>query len=126
VSDIDVIGASAVVAELGKIGTKAVLRTRAVVEEGAIDVRNEWRDNATATAGTHGKWYPSSIRYTMAPFSFDIEARVEPKPGFKQAEMDFEYGSHNQPPHLDGQKAIDHLGPLIARRIELAIAVGLR
>lgn len=106
--------AGVVAADLGKVAGVVVRQARVVVESSAIDVRDEWRRNANQTAGIHGKWYPSSIRYQMTGV---LEATIQPQSGFKQAEMSFEFGSVNQPPHLDGQRAIDRMAPLIERRL---------
>jgi hypothetical protein len=35
--------------------------------------------------------------------------------------MSFEYGSRNQPPHLDGQRAADAVGPTIDKLVSAAI-----
>lgn len=86
-----------------------------LVEQTAIDMRDAWRANATASAGAHGRWYPSSIRYKMVGFA-SPGADIGPAEGMRQAAMSFEYGSANQPPHLDGQRALDEVAPRFVRR----------
>lgn len=109
---------AAVVSELGRVGTRSLRRLRTVVPEAAVDLRDAWRENATETAGEHGKHYPKAIRYTMSgPF----EAVIAPDSGMPQGDMSFEFGSSNQPPHLDGQRALDSLARQIERRIESAL-----
>lgn len=98
---------------------------KAAVEDSAVDVRDLWRDNATQTAGKHGKHYPKSINYKMLPSLSAITAEIEPTPGMMQAGMSFEYGSRNQPPHLDGQRAKDAAEPRIERRIDAALGKAL-
>lgn len=111
---------AALLADVRQSSRKAVRRLAVIVPEAAIDVRDEWRDNAAESAGPHGKRYPSSIRYRM---NGPLEAIVAPQEDMKQGAMSFEFGSANQPPHLDGQRAIDRLARAIERRFETALDV---
>ena len=111
---------AAVSAELGRVSAQVVRQARVVIEDAGRDVRDEWRSNATETAGEHGKHYPRSIQSRMSGV---LEATVEPDESMRQGGMSFEFGSRNQPPHLDGQRAIDRLGPLIERRLEALLAL---
>lgn len=107
-----------VAAEFARIGPRVTRRLIMVVAEAAADVRDEWRANATETAGAHGVHYPRSIRsFPEGPLS----ALIHPAEGMKQSGMSFEFGSRNQPPHLDGQRALDILAPRIRRRFESAL-----
>lgn len=69
---------------------------------------------ARKSAGKHGKHYPNA---------FSVEARgllsVEygPDASMPQGGMSFEYGSRNQPPHLDLAKSAD----IVAARLGEAI-----
>lgn len=113
-----------VVASLGQIAPHIYRRLTSVVEEAAIDVRDAWRENATETAGAHGKHYPRSIQYNMssrAALGDAIEATIRPDGRFRQGGMSFEFGSSNQPPHLDGQRALDSLAHQVERRIASAL-----
>jgi hypothetical protein len=112
------INGAEVIGDLTRIGGRALRQMRSAIEEAGTDVRDEWRANATETAGAHGKHYPKAI---MSKMTGPLEATIEPQEGMKQAGMSFEFGSRNQPPHNDGQRAIDHYAPLIARRIEAAL-----
>ena len=78
--------------------------------------------NATATAGTHGKHYPKSITAERTLSIGSIGVEVGPDSGMPQGGMGpgFEYGSVNQPPHLDGNKAADVHEPQFA---DLALGV---
>lgn len=111
-----------VVRDLGRIDKQAFKATVSVIEQSGIDVRDAWRANATASSGAHGKHYPKSINSRMVPGFTSIAVDVEPTAGMKQAGMSFEYGSRNQPPHLDGQKAIDRYAAIIQRRIQAAMS----
>lgn len=71
-------------------------------------------DFARHTAGRHGKHYHKA---------FTIERVGEhvweygPDSAMPQGGMSFEYGSRNQPPHLDLNKSADIAGPLFARDV---------
>jgi hypothetical protein len=106
--------ANAVAADLGKGNARVVAKARAVIQLSGRSVESLWRSNAEATAGEHGKHYPKSIKSQMVG---PLEARVAPDESMPQGGMSFEYGSVNQPPHLDGQRAIDVLRPTIEARL---------
>ena len=78
--------------------------------------RDDWQHNARATSGEHGKHYPDSITTEMRFAGFGIEVETGPESGRKQGRMGrgFEFGSRNQPPHLDGLLAI----PLAEKRLD--------
>ena len=85
---------------------QAHLQAPGIVEEQAKQLRNDWRDNARRTARRHGKHYPRSITHEQ----IDGEAiyEVGPDSALPQGGMGrgFEWGSVNQPPHLDMTQAI--------------------
>lgn len=110
-----------IAADFGRIAAEAVAAVTAAVEEGGNEVRDLWREGAERTAGKHGKHYPKSIESTMRPGLAAIVAEVAPAEGMEQAGMSFEFGSRNQPPHLDGQHARDAAEPSVVRRIDAAI-----
>lgn len=88
-------------------GLKALPTLRGVIQVGAAAVKTAWQANARATAGAHGIHYPSSIRYETRLLSTSAVADIGPDAGMPQGGMSFEYGSRNQPPHLDGLKALE-------------------
>lgn len=99
--------------DLTQIGFKATLALRAPMAAAGEAFANEWRSNAVETSGEHGKYYPASI---SSDFAFDrggISIDVGPDTSKKQGRMGkgFEFGSVNQPPHLDGSRAFDGMGP---------------
>lgn len=115
----DVSGVSRLANDLAK--SPAFIRTQGVklITEGAEDLRDEWRANAEQTSGVHGKHYPKSIQYRLTGNGISgVGAEVGPLSG-PQSNMSFEFGSSNQPPHLDGQRALDAVGPRLLRRFEL-------
>lgn len=108
---------AAVAIDFQRAGPRITRRLATVVTEASADVRDEWRANATETAGEHGRHYPERIAvHPDGPLAADIYPSGRP-----QGEMSFEFGSRNQPPHLDGQRALDMLAPRIRRRFESAL-----
>lgn len=108
--------------DLGAIGARSTAAMFGVFKESGEDLRDKWKSNARATSGQHGKRYPDSITMDMK-VSRSIEVEVGPDPRLPQGGMSFEYGSVNQPPHLDGQMAADEVIPQIDRRITAALGL---
>jgi hypothetical protein len=106
--------------DFGKIGAQSAAAMYGVFKEAGNDLRDEWRANARATSGQHGKHYPDSITADMR-VSTNIEVEIGPDPRLPQGGMSFEFGSVNQPPHLDGQRAADTVVPRLDRRIDAAL-----
>jgi hypothetical protein len=77
----------------------------------------DWRRNAEQTSGKHGRHYPKSIT-SEAKVALGIHIETGPESRRRQGGMGpgFEFGSQNQPPHLDGLRA---LGPA-SKRLEKA------
>lgn len=111
----------ALAVNFGKVSAETTTVLVGVFKEGGNDLRDEWKANARATSGQHGKHYPDSILAKMR-LSADIEVEVGPDPSLPQGGMSFEYGSVNQPPHLDGQRAADTIVPRFERRVETTMA----
>lgn len=89
---------------------QAAEKTYPVVKKHAEALRDAWKESAKDTARAHGKHYPRSITAEQIPLADAIEWEVGPEIRLKQGSMGpgFEYGSRNQPPHLDGDySAID-------------------
>lgn len=107
--------------EFDKIASKATPTLLNVFRDGADDLVKAWAANARETSGEHGKHYPNSIDHEMH-LSTDIVFEIGPNPRRPQGGMSFEYGSVNQPPHLDGQRAADVEIPRIDRRIQSTLA----
>lgn len=80
----------------------------AVVKKGALNVKNEWRDNARETAPPHGPHYPSSITFDVERTAEGVEAEVGPDKELQQGALGnlLEFGSVNNPPHNDGGRAL--------------------
>ncbi len=89
--------------------------------------RDDWQSNARGTAGEHGVHYPNSITTEMTLAGLAIEVETGPESGMKQGGMGrgFEYGSQNQPPHLDGLLAMPLAAVRLDRLADSAIALSL-
>jgi hypothetical protein len=87
---------------------QAQVQARAVVARGALNVKNGWRANATATAGRHGRLYPASISYDMRPHPTGASAEIGPDKTRPQGALGnlLEFGSVTNPTHMDGARAL--------------------
>jgi hypothetical protein len=105
--------------DLTQCGFRASLALRAPMAAAGEAFAEEWRSNARETSGTHGKWYPDSIDSELVFDTGGISVDAGPNSGKKQGSMGkgFEFGSENQPPHLDGLRALDGM----QQRVELII-----
>lgn len=63
-----------------------------------------WRANARRTSGSHGRRYPGTIRNRFSSGATWAESESG---STNPASRGYEFGSRNQPPHLDGTKAFD-------------------
>lgn len=119
---VDVSDLTRLSAQLGKSQLRLASRAPAVLMEVGLELQEAWRANATETAGAHGKWYPRSIKAKPAG---PLAVEVGPSPGMRQGGMSFEFGSVNQPPHLDGQRALDATLPSLQAKAEALIVASL-
>ena len=113
----------AVNAQIDAIAARSGRAVLNAVRESGEELRDAWKANAEVSAGRHGKHYPASIEANILP-GFSAHSRIGPNESMRQGGMSFEFGSRNQPPHLDGQRALDGLSTDIRRRITKA-ALGL-
>jgi len=91
-----------------------------VVRRGALNVKNDWRANATVTAGRHARLYPGSISYDVHAIPGGAEAIIGPDKDRPQGPLGnlLEYGSVNNAPHNDGGRALDAEEPRMVDAIE--------
>lgn len=106
--------------DLSMVGAKAVVPMRAAMVQAGEIVRDNWRDIARTTAGEHGVHYPNSIEATPTIGFSTIGVDIGPNAGMKQGGMSFEFGSRNQPPHLDGLHAVEFTAGRVERLIDTA------
>lgn len=111
----------ALAVRLTKLSATTQRATRGVFSEAAHELREKWRANAQATSGEHGRLYPNAISWEQK-VSTGLVFEVGPDSGKPQGAMGpgFEFGSVNQPAHLDGQRAADDVVPHLERRVLLA------
>lgn len=101
----------ALAAEFVTSAAAARVEVAAVVAKGALNVKNEARANAAASARQHARLYPGTIGYDVALGG--LAAEVGPATGGKgspnaQGNYGFlEYGSLHSPPHRDLGRALD-------------------
>jgi len=116
-------GVAGLVHDLEKAAISVLPVVRAIVEKSAGELRDDWKTNARATAGKHGKLYPSSITSEDVLSFGAITYDIGPDSSRKQGGMGrgFEYGSVNQPPHLDGMHATEATEPRFHHAIDLAV-----
>lgn len=110
-------------ADLASIGAKSVPAMRGVMGAVGESFAAEWASNARETSGEHGIHYPDSITAELVFDVGGISVDVGPDKSKKQGSMGrgFEFGSRNQPPHLDGLRALDGLQVRAERMVESAV-----
>lgn len=109
----------ALAAALGRMPRAGFDAAEKATGKAADDLKTDWVANARATSGQHGKYYPDAITAEPKFGIGSISAEVGPEEGRPQGGMGmgFEYGSRNQPPHMDGNRAADVHEPLFAQAI---------
>lgn len=95
---------------------------RAVVRDGVKVGADLAKANARRTAGEHGKHYPKAITSEMHSglglFGNSISGEYGPDASRPQGGMSFEFGSRNQPAHLDLARSADIIGPSFERSVD--------
>jgi hypothetical protein len=90
--------------DLRTIAVEAKPTMARVVRAAAIEGNRLAQSYARRTAGAHGKHYPKSFSAeAITPLSWEYG----PNSGMPQGGMSFEFGSRNQPPHLDLARSAD-------------------
>lgn len=110
-------------ADLSQVGARSVPAMRGVMLAAGEAFADEWQANARETSGEHGKHYPDSISAELAFDITGISVDVGPDKSKKQGSMGrgFEFGSVNQPPHLDGLRALDGMQVRAERMVDSAV-----
>lgn len=111
--------------DLAEAPRKAQREILAVVEHGAVNVKNGWARNAEASSGKHAPAYPSSINYDLslgAALAGRVEAVIGPDKTKRQGALGnlLEFGSANSPPHNDGGRALRTEAPAFEAEIAKA------
>lgn len=110
-------------ANLDQIGFRTVPALRSAMAGVGEAFAKEWADNARETSGTHGKHYPDSIDSELTFSVRGVTVEAGPNISKKQGRMGpgFEFGSENQPPHLDGLRALDGMQQRAERIIDATV-----
>lgn len=119
-SGVEIIGALPLARDLEIAATRLPLGTRTIVHANGDVLRDVWRGNAKASARKHGKRYPLAITAEDLPTYAGATVIVGPEESKRQGGMGvgFELGSINQPPHLDGKRAAEVVGPKMLGELE--------
>jgi hypothetical protein len=111
-------------ADFGKASGAVASALYDVYAESGDAFAEDWASNATETSGEHGKHYPSSIT-SETKLSTGILVETGPDSSMPQGGMGrgFEFGSRNQPPHLDGIRAMPIAEARLARGADAVIGL---
>lgn len=110
-------------ADFGKASRKVASALYTVYKESGDAFAEDWRDNARETSGTHGKKYPPTIdSETRVGVGIHVETGPNANLGpSARAGRGYEFGSENQPAHLDGARALPIAERRLARGADAAI-----
>lgn len=108
-------------ADLKRAAGEALYRqVEAVAKRGAVNIKKDWRANASESAGAHAGAYPYSITFddpvrTMQAVSVEIGPDKDKRQGALGNLL--EYGSVHNPPHNDGLRAAEKERPRFERAL---------
>ena len=106
---------------LQQAGVRAGAAIREPVLTAGEMIATVWRTGARMSSGAHGIHYPDAISAEPVFDLGGVAVDIGPESGKPQGGMSFEHGSRNQPPHLDGLKALTAGGPFAERMIGDAV-----
>ena len=109
--------------DMGQVGARAIPALRTTMAAAGEAFAREWSANARETSGQHGVHYPNSIDSELVFNLSGVSVDVGPDAAKKQGSMGrgFEFGSVNQPPHLDGLRALDGFQQRAERMVDATI-----
>ena len=110
---------SDLIGDLRTIRKEAPVKERRIVRDGVKAGTQIAKENARQSAGAHGKHYPNAITGEMSSSLFGNVTAGEygPERGLPQGDMEFEFGSRNQKPHLDLARSADVIAPSFAQEV---------
>lgn len=111
--------------DIEKAAAYTAPRLLLAVRRSAEELRDDWRKNARSTARRHGKYYPPAVGFDLEDRGLRAVIGPDINHPRGQGGMAFEYGSRNQPPHLDGNRAADVVGPKFVKRVNDAAGLDL-
>lgn len=104
--------------DLTMAGPVSMEKAKAVVSRGALNIKNEWREGVSGLA--HAPALPYALSYDTTARRGVIEAEIgfdKDKPQGALGNL-IEFGSVQNPPHADGQKALDREEPRFVSAME--------
>lgn len=109
--------------DMSRVSARMVPALRTSMAAAGEAFADEWRDNARETSGAHGVHYPDSIDSELVFNLSGVSVDVGPNAAKPQGSMGrgFEFGSQNQPPHLDGLRALDGAQQRVERIVDATI-----
>lgn len=109
-------------ADLAAIPARLAKGLPPVVAKGALNIKTSWRANASGNP--HAPHYPASITYDLSITPTGIGAEIGPDKDLPQGPLGnlIEFGSANNPPHLDGARALAEEEPRFIAAVEDAAA----
>lgn len=109
--------------DFGKASSKVAAGLYTVYKESGDAFARDWRSNAVETSGEHGKKYPPTID-SETKVGMDIHVETGPNANLgpsARAGRGYEFGSRNQPAHLDGARALPTAEQRLLRASDVAI-----
>jgi hypothetical protein len=106
-------------ADMLKAAAEAGLATRAVVQRGALNIKNDARNNVLATAPVQNAHAHAAIGYDTTRLAATIRGVIgydKDRPGGALGNI-LEYGSRHNPPHRDLGRALDKETPEFERQL---------
>ncbi|WNI16911.1 hypothetical protein [Actinacidiphila sp. ITFR-21] len=99
----------------------------AAVRRGAVNIKNDWKANARASAPKHAPQYPNAIGFDVHRAGPVTIADIGPDKAGPQGALGnlLEYGSARNPPHRDGGRALDAETPRFEAQMALIVGRGL-
>lgn len=130
-SIIDVTALARLGDDLARAAAEVQAGARGVVSKGALNIKNDWRQNAVASARSHGRLYPYTINYELTPTPLGTSVVIGPdNPRLNRIQASYgtvlEFGSVHNPPHNDGGRALDAEEPRFVAAAETLAARALR
>jgi hypothetical protein len=99
-------GTELLAADLAAAGIRLDVAASAVLAKGALNIKTDWRTNASGLK--HAPAYPYSISYDIHAQPGHLEAEIGPDKARPQGALGnlIEFGSAHNAPHLDGARAL--------------------
>lgn len=104
--------------DMRAIPVTAARETAKLLRDNAKDGNRRAKAFAKASAGKHGKHYHKAFTVEAINPTTWVYGPDASKP---QGDMSFEFGSRNQPPHLDLNKSADVIGPKLGEDVRKMI-----